>query len=37
MVVQVTCMNDEDLIKNEGRVATRLYVGFSDVQKQKAP
>ena len=35
MVVQGTCKNEEDLIKNEGsRVATRLYVRFSDVQGQ---
>ena len=35
MVVLVTCKNEEDSIKNEGaRVATRLYVDFSDAQWQ---
>ena len=35
MVVLLTCMNEEDPIKNEGaRVLTRLYVVFSDAQGQ---
>ena len=36
MVALVTCKNEEDNpIKNEGaRVATRLFVNFSDVQGQ---
>ena len=33
--VLVTCKNEEDPIKNEGaRLATRLYVDFSDAQGQ---
>ena len=33
MVVLITCKNEEDLIKIEGsRVATRLYVDFSDIR-----
>ena len=37
MVVLVTCKN-EDQIKNEGaRVATTLYVDFSDAQGQIIP
>ena len=32
MVVLMTCKNEEDPIKSEGaRVATRLYVNFSDI------
>ena len=32
MVVLITCKNEEDPIKSEGtRVATRLYVNFSDI------
>ena len=35
MVVIITCKNEEDPIKNAGtRVATRLYVDFSDFQGQ---
>ena len=35
MVVIVTCKNVKDSIKNEGaKVATRLYVYFSDAQRQ---
>ena len=38
MIVLVTCKNEEDPIKNEGtRVATRLYVNFSEVQGQITP
>ena len=38
MAVLVTCKNEEDPIKNEGaRVATRLYVGFSDAKGQIIP
>ena len=38
MVVLLICMNEEDLIKNEGaRVLTRLYVAFSDAQGQLTP
>ena len=38
MVVLVTCKNEENPIKNEGtRVATRLFVDFSDVQGQITP
>ena len=38
MAVLVTCSNEEDSIKNEGtRVATRVYVDFSDVQGQITP
>ena len=38
MVVLVTCKNEEDPIKNEGtRVATRLFVHFSDAQGQIIP
>ena len=38
MVVLVTCKIVEDPIKNEGaRVATRLYVDFSDFQGQITP
>ena len=38
IVVLVTCKNEEDQIKNEGtRVATRLYVDFSDVHVQMTP
>ena len=38
MVILVTCKNEEDPIKNEGaRVATMLYVDFSDVQGQITP
>ena len=32
MVVLITCKNEKDPIKSEGaRVATRLYVNFSDI------
>ena len=35
MVVLIIYKNEEDPIKNEGaRVATRLYVDFSDAQGQ---
>ena len=35
MVVLLTCKNEEDPIKNEGaRVLTRLYIVFSDAQRQ---
>ena len=35
MVVLVGCNNGDDPIKNKGaRVATRLYVDFSDTQEQ---
>ena len=35
MVVVVTCKNVKDSFKNEGaKVATRLYVDFSDAQRQ---
>ena len=35
ILVLVTCKNEEDPIKNKGaRVATRLYVDFSDTQGQ---
>ena len=38
MVVLVTCKNEEDPIKNEGaRVATTLYIDFSDAQVQLTP
>ena len=38
MVVLITGKNKEDPIKNEGaRMATRLYVIFSDVQGQITP
>ena len=38
MVVLVTCRNEEDPIKNEGtRVATRLFIDFSDAQGQQTP
>ena len=38
MVILVTCKNEEDPINNEGaRVATMLYVDFSDVQGQITP
>ena len=38
MVVQVTFKSEEDPIKNEdSRVATRLYVDFSNVQGQITP
>ena len=38
MVVLLTFKNEEDPIKNEGmRVATRLYVNFSDIQVQITP
>ena len=38
MVVLVTCKNEEDLIKNKGaRMATRLYVDFSEAQGQIIP
>ena len=41
MVVLLTCMNQEDPIKNEGAtriVLTRLYVvAFSDAQGQLTP
>ena len=38
MVVHVTYKNENDLIINEGpRVATSLYVNFSDVQAQITP
>ena len=35
MVVLVTCINEEDPIKNEGaKVLTTLNINFSDVQGQ---
>ena len=35
MGVLVACMNEEDLIKNEGaRVVTTLFIDFSDAQEQ---
>ena len=38
MVVFITCKNEEDPFKNEGaKVATRLYVEFSDAQVQIIP
>ena len=38
MVVLIICKIKEDPIKNEsGRVATRLYVDFSDIQGQITP
>ena len=38
MVVLVTCKNEEDIIKNEGtRVATTLFIDFSDAQGQLTP
>ena len=38
MVVLVTCKNEEDPIKNEDtRVATRLYVHYSNAQGQIIP
>ena len=38
MVVLVTCKKEEDPIKTEGaRVATRLFVDFSDAQGQIIP
>ena len=38
MVFLVTCKNEEDPIKNEGTiVAKRLYVDFSDAQRQISP
>ena len=38
MFVLVTCKNEGDSIENEGaRVATRLYVDFSDAQGQIIP
>ena len=36
MVVLVTCINEEDPIKNKGaRVLTTLYSDFSDAQRQE--
>ena len=38
IVVLITCKNEEDPNKNEGaRVATRLYIFFSDVQGKITP
>ena len=38
MHVVDTCKNEEDPVKNEvARVATRLYVDFSDAQGQIIP
>ena len=38
MAVLITRKNEEDPTKNEGaRVATRLYVDFSDAQGQMIP
>ena len=38
LVVLVICKYEEDPIKNEGaRVLTRLYVVFSDAQRQLTP
>ena len=38
MDVLLTCKNEKDLIKNEGaRVLTRLYIDFSDTQRQLTP
>ena len=38
MVVLVTCINEEDPIKNEGAtVFTTLYINFSDAQRQITP
>ena len=37
MVVLVTCKNEEDPFKNEGAVATTLFIDFSDSQGQLTP
>ena len=38
MCVLVACKNEEDPIKNEGtRVATTLFIDFSDAQVQITP
>ena len=38
VVVLLTCMNEEDPMKNEGAgVLTRLYIVFSDAQGQLTP
>ena len=37
MVLLVTCINEEDPIKNEGARVFTLYINFSDAQGQITP